>query len=209
MKRFFALSLVGVLVLTVAFIPPVTAAQTFEATPGGVREMAAEDSYNQDVNQVMTFYAGDVEVINSLIANNGLNATPADTTQPITSLPADWWEGIIWGGYPQQRILDLSLVFRGLAGDLNLSGLMLLHSINIENNHITSLVLHDMPQLFSVRACGNNILHLELSNLPNLWLLDATDNFIMLPILYNLPQLSHINLALTRVSHLQDKSMIK
>ena len=150
-----------------------------------------------------TYYLGDIEVINELIANNGLNMTPLDTTRPIHVLPSRW-SGIRWSSseYQPRRIVELSFGNRNLTGDLDLSCLTYLRRLEIHQNSVTSLTLSDMPHLEMIRAYFNDIWHLELSNLPSLVFADLAANVIILPLLYNLPQLEVIDLSYNWILHL-------
>ena len=85
-----------------------------------------------------TYNAGDIAVINRIIANNGLNWTTADPADG--SYVPGGWTGIVWSDdNTDKRILELDVSGKNLAGTLDVAGLTDLNLLNCRDNRLTAL----------------------------------------------------------------------
>jgi len=108
-----------------------------------------------------TYNAEDIAVINSIIADNGLNLTPANPADG-SYVPADWKE-ILWSDVAlDKRITDLNVARESLTGALNVSGLLSLQRLYCNNNQLSGLSL---PPGLKFLGCDHNLLA-ELPQLP-------------------------------------------
>jgi len=100
---------------------------------------------NNAMAQPGTYNAGDIAVINNIIANNGLDWTPAPTDG--SSIPADW-TGCSWtSDASNKRITYLDVFSKFLNGTLNVSGLNNLQYLSCYYNQLTELDLKRLNNL--------------------------------------------------------------
>jgi len=152
-------------------------------------EYASPQLYNPD----------DIAVINAIIANNGLNWTPADPADG-SYCPADWEqnmtstppEGVKWSGdETNKRIEGLHVQNKFLTGALNVSGLTNLLRLVCSDNSLSSLNVSGLINLQALYCSGNELTSLNLSGCTNLEYLDCFNN-----------QLSSLNLSGTDLGYL-------
>ena len=97
-----------------------------------------------------TYYAGDVAVINRMIAEHGLVAS--------ANSPSTWRSFVEWtivgNAY---RITSLGRFVSNLTGNLNLTELTELQYLNIRENKLTSLNVSDLKKLVSLECEGNQL----------------------------------------------------
>jgi len=113
---------------------------------------------------------GDVAVINSLIANNGLDWTPSPADG--SSVNASWkWSGeksnfgVAWSkNVDNKRITRLAIANKRLTGATDLSALTKLKELECWHNSLTNLDISGCAELTTL-LCGNNVLtDLDVSN---------------------------------------------
>ena len=125
----------------------------------------------------ITYNAGDIAVINSIIANNGLNwttANPADGSY----IPADWDDDYCqWtSDVTNKRITYLDISNKTLTGALNVSGLVNLQKLFCVNNNLTTLNVSGLVNLQELYCYGNQLTILNVSQLVNLQKLECNNN---------------------------------
>ena len=129
-----------------------------------------------DTRAAAVYNAGDIAVINAIIASNGLQWTKADPADG-SYVPSDW-TGVSWSNdATDKRINKLIIPDRSLASALDVSGLMNLTDLWCYNNQITGLTL---PSSLEVLRCFDNSLTgaLDVSGLTNLNHLSCYNNQI-------------------------------
>ena len=157
-------------VLTLALILPLSGFAFTEAP--------AEVNPHQYVEITPTsgnFYQGDVEVINNIIRNNGLNWVIDD----VENWPAD--PPGVWGRYNLNwrdgRLYSLILNDMNLVGHLDVTGLDGLRELRVANNHLDSINVSGLSNLRTLIAVHNNLTSVDVSgliNLDDLWVSDIT-----------------------------------
>ena len=101
-----------------------------------------------------TYAPADVAVINALIANNGLKATPSD--------PASW-SFAIWNNATPRQITELKLNHSNLSGAASFSGLSQLKALFCDNNNLTELDVTNCSQLVRLWCYDNNLSKLDVT----------------------------------------------
>ncbi|MCL2871408.1 MAG: protein phosphatase 1 regulatory subunit 42 [Betaproteobacteria bacterium] len=120
------------------------------------------------------YNTGDVAVINAIIANNGLNWTPAPSDG--SSIPADW-TGVTWSGItPDNRILTLTIDGENLTGTLDVSGLSSLESLDCSGNNLSALDVSGLTNLTELYCNDNSLTGLTL---------DAVAPYVRINVSYN------------------------
>ena len=97
-----------------------------------------------------------VQVINNLIANNGLQATP--------DAPETWGDFAFWNDETPKQILWLHLEKRNLFGNVLFAELTALRGLFLDNNAITKIDITGCPQLTSLYCTFNLLTELDLTN---------------------------------------------
>ena len=93
-------------------------------------------SYPEDEDPI--YYADDIEVINNIIDDNGLDWEKAP--EDGSSVPSDWEYYVEWSEGPSnRRITQLSLWQLGLSGTLDVSGLSSLQELDCSENNLSEL----------------------------------------------------------------------
>ena len=123
-----------------------------------------------------TYNLGDIAVINNVIANNGLDWTPAPSDG--SSVPSDWLNYLCqWSsGVVNKRIIFLNLSNNTLIGTLNLSGLDKLEVLYCRNNQLTALNVLGLGNLQTLYCEKNRLTTLDVSGLGKLWVLHCQEN---------------------------------
>lgn len=114
------------------------------------------------------YNAGDVAVINKIIEKNGLAWTE--------NAPTDWGKNVVWDDSPSKRIVELYLYNEGLHGELDVSDLEALTTLECSYNTLTALNVSGLSKLRSLLCGYNELEKLDLSNLPGLWHVSCNDN---------------------------------
>ena len=104
---------------------------------------------------------GDVEIINEMIEKNGLKLTPAPEPVDGTEIPDDWEDAIVWSDAAEKRIAELRLNGKGLKGELDLSGLEKLETLDVSQNRLTELIL-SVDSLELLNCSRNAIMKISL-----------------------------------------------
>jgi len=120
----------------------------------------------------------DIAVINSIIANNGLNWTPADPADG-SYVPEDWllvdkasppdyplWYGVRWTGAPDsidRRVAGLFIHNNGLTGVLDVSDLTELTELACYDNKLSSLDVSKNTELVDFWCDRNKLSSLDIS----------------------------------------------
>ena len=123
-------------------------------------------------------HAGDIAVINTLIANNGLNWTPASDAQIADGkIPSDW-VGAIWDhDKTLRRIIELNLASEDVYGDIDLTGLEALEEFYCYYNYeLTSIDLSGLKALVHADCSFNGLISLNVSGCTALKYLDCLRN---------------------------------
>lgn len=97
----------------------------------------------------------DVNVINSIIENNGLIA---EENKPES------WDFVTWNGENPNRIVVLSLNNKSLVNSLDVSGLSSLQELDCINNNITGLNVSGLSALQTLQCHDNPLTSLKLSD---------------------------------------------
>jgi len=120
-----------------------------------------------------------VQVINNLIKNNGLKATPdAPESWTIFYNPETHESGgfVEWTEETPKKILELHIGSENLTGNASLAGLKTMETLICSNNNLTGLDVTGCEQM-SVLHCDNNKLtKLDLTNCTQLYRLLCSDN---------------------------------
>ena len=95
-----------------------------------------------------------IAVINSLIANNGLIATP---DAPET------WDFALWNQESPRKITYLRLRDKNLTGMISFAGLTALTELNCDNNDIIELDVTNNPALTFLDCSSTNLTKLDLT----------------------------------------------
>ena len=104
--------------------------------------------------QAQTYDPHAVEVINNLIANNGLQATP--------DAPETWDWFATWNDETPKQIIELQLEQR-LSGNASFSGLTTLFDIRCEDGKLTKLDFTNCAQLTVLRCCNNLLSEINIT----------------------------------------------
>ncbi|NLH58709.1 MAG: hypothetical protein GX461_04740, partial [Clostridiales bacterium] len=93
-----------------------------------------------------TYHVADIEVINNIIDDNGLDWEKAP--EDGSSVPSDWDDYVEWSEGPSnRRITQLSLWQLGLSGTLDVSGLSDLEWLSCSENNLSELDLSGLSYL--------------------------------------------------------------
>jgi len=112
-------------------------------------------SFNTATAQTYDPYA--VQLINNLIANNGLQATP--------NAPETWINIALWNDEtPKQLTHFIAPEYGGVTGEISFTGLQSLIHFNCSLNSITKLDLSNNPQLLRAWAHNNQLTEINLTN---------------------------------------------
>ena len=156
----------------------------------------ADSGDEQAVGAPGDYNVGDIAVINGIIDNNGLTSW---TKAPIdgSSVPSGWSPAVKWSTDPtNKRVKELNLYYKGLTGDLNLSGLASLTTLDCGDNYLTSLDVtgtalktlncywneltsldvSGLTSLETLNCCWNELTSLNVSGLASLGSLDCGGN---------------------------------
>ena len=130
---------------------------------------------NVSTNGVPNYYPSDTAVINAIIANNSLNATPAPMDGSY--VPSDW-NFATWSSDTPRRIIGLG--FLGpLTGALDLRELTSLQQLDIQHTQIISLDVSGITTLNSLSLFANNLLiEVDVSGATMLTTINARGNLI-------------------------------
>ena len=104
--------------------------------------------------QAQKYSPEDVAVINALIANNGLIATPND--------PASW-NFAKWNNENPKRIRHLKLNNRNMYGAASFAGLTRLESLECRNNNLSDLDVSQCEKLHWLKCKNNQLTELYVS----------------------------------------------
>jgi len=116
-----------------------------------------------------TYYAGDVAVINRMIANNGLQTT--------ANSPSNWSSFATWTVINNYlRITSLGNFHGNLTGDLDLQELTELQWLGLELGNLTKLNVSGLTKLGSLNCSRNQLTSLNVNGCVALKSLDCTLN---------------------------------
>ena len=123
-----------------------------------------------------TYNAGDVAVINNLIANNGLGITPAPADG--SSVPGDWSSPVKWTSDAMDKRIDtLYINSRGLTGEVDLTGLAGLRILDCYSNPLmTSLDVSGLTDLEYLDTNNSGLTSLNVSGCTIMWSLECVSN---------------------------------
>ena len=100
------------------------------------------DFYFSPQREPPLYHPGDIEAINNIIENNGLNWTLADPADG-SYIPGDW-SGVRWAvEEAERRIVELEVIDCNLTGSLDVSGLDQLRTLICSGNRLTALELSE------------------------------------------------------------------
>ena len=111
-----------------------------------------------------------VQVINNLIANNGLQAIP--------DAPETWGFFSWWNDSTPKQLLGLGIVNKGLTGAVVLSGLRNMIGLNIFDNSVTKLDVSGCSQLQWLWCWRNNITDIDLKDCAALEDFQCSENYL-------------------------------
>ena len=117
--------------------------------------------------KAQTYDPTNVAVINALIANNGLNATPDD---PET------WDFAVWNNETPKQINGLYLVQKNLTGAISFEGLNSLKTLHCWGNNLTKIDLTNCTVLQTLDCWNNLISTLYISTCTQLEYLVCSEN---------------------------------
>ena len=103
-----------------------------------------------------------VQVINTLIAKNQLQATP---NAPET------WEFATWNDGTPKQIIKLDLEVKNLTGNASFAGLITLQSLKCNENYLSKLNVTNCSELQELICWSNNLTELNLLNCTQLKIL--------------------------------------
>ena len=110
-----------------------------------------------------------VQLINNLIENNGLQATP--------NAPETWINIALWNDEtPKQLTHFIAPEYGGVTGEISFTGLQSLIHFNCGFNSITKLDLSNNPQLLRAWAHYNQLTEINLTNCNKLQQLRLNEN---------------------------------
>jgi len=147
------------------------------------------------------FYAGDVDVINAIIRNNGLSATLVDNGASVTTLPNDW-NFITWSDSSPRRVYSMRLNgcpaesgarYRYLRGHFDVSGLTQLTSLTVRCNQITSINVSGNYHLVFLDVQESQLTNLDVSNNHKLSILLTGGNQLAQLNILNNPALEQVD----------------
>jgi hypothetical protein len=122
-----------------------------------------------------TYNPGDVACINAIIANNGLDCTPAPTDG--SSVPDDWAEVVTWSTYPSnKRVYRLSVFRKSLTGKLDLTALTNLYYLTCDDNQLTALDVSKNTELIIIGCERNQLTELDITKNTELTMLSCSGN---------------------------------
>jgi len=110
-----------------------------------------------------------VQLINNLIKNNGLQATP--------DAPETWINIALWNDEtPKQLTHFIAPEYGGVTGEVSFTGLQSLIHFNCKINAITKLDLSNNPQLLRARCESNRLTEINFTNCNKLQEVDLYNN---------------------------------
>ena len=111
--------------------------------------------------QGQSYHAGDVAVINKMIAGNGLRAT--------ANSPSSWARFLTWELIGNSfRITNMAFIREGLSGDLDLSELAELQNLNIDAESLTKLNVSGITKLYALNCGANQLTSLNVKGCTDL-----------------------------------------
>ena len=114
------------------------------------------------------YHQGDVEVINKIIQENGLEGYEENAPES--------WDFVSWSEEGQRRITMLEVVDRQLNGHMDVSGLTNLEILVCVNTELKSLDASGLPKLRGVLCFNNELERLDISDSLNLIMLICSNN---------------------------------
>lgn len=111
----------------------------------------------------------DIEAINAMIENNGLNAKKNDV---------EHWDFVTWGNVYPARVRELILREKGLSGKLDVSKLSELEYLACETNQLTEINVKGLKKLSGLTCYANRLTELDLSGVTQLSQLECFANQI-------------------------------
>jgi len=123
-------------------------------------------------SKAQTYDPYDVQVINNLIKNNGLNAKP--------DAPESWWFAS-WSDEAPKKVTELSFYMNPydhltLSGAASFAGLTTLQILNCFDGNLSELDVSNCTALKELECSWNNITKLDITNCTNLQTLYCIDN---------------------------------
>ena len=125
--------------------------------------------------QAQTYNVGDIAVINNIIANNGLNWTPANPADG-SYIPSNWVSCFWTSGASNKRITILDIHNKSLNGMLNVSGLENLQDLSCGFNQLTDINVSGLGNLQTLSCPNNQLTTLNVLGLKNLRGLNCQNN---------------------------------
>jgi len=123
----------------------------------------------------------DVEVINNLIANNGLQAIPNDpegweNTLVLHSWGYDYVPMIEWDNSTPKQILSVTLINKGLTGHASFAGLETMWWLDCSNNDLTGIDVTGNNSLWWLDCSNNDLTGIDITSNNSLWGIDCSNN---------------------------------
>ncbi|MDR2486738.1 MAG: InlB B-repeat-containing protein [Clostridiales Family XIII bacterium] len=139
-----------------------------EVRDGGVSTLAPAQN---------TYDAGDIAVINKIIADNGLSWDPIMDIEADTSIPSNW-NSVEWSTESTgKRITKLSFSYTySLEGTLDVSQLSELTWLDCYSNKLTGIEVGGLTKLEFLDCSGNKLASLDASGLTSLKKLHCSGN---------------------------------
>jgi len=150
------------------------------------------------------YNVGDITVINNIIANNGLNWTPANPADG-SYIPADWddEEYCVWtSDLSNKRITELKLNWQDLTDTLDVSGLVNLQYLGCAGNQLTALNVSGIVNLQGIDCGGNQLTALDVSGFVNLRVLYCAENQLTALNVSELQSLQNLNCGYNQLTML-------
>lgn len=125
------------------------------------------------------FYPGDIQAINTIIDEKGLDLSKADPDDGSYA-PNEWSTGltplVFWTEVSPKRVRVLDVSNKDLTGSLDVSDLTALEMLLCNNNQLQSLNLSGLTSLDILSCSSNQLQSLNVSSLTTLTELNCTNN---------------------------------
>ncbi|MDR2926822.1 MAG: leucine-rich repeat domain-containing protein [Cytophagaceae bacterium] len=145
--------------------------------------------------QAQTYDPVAVAVVNNLIANNNLQATP--------SAPETWFQFTAWSNSSPKQLIGITLRNKGLTGFASFAGLAALEVLYCDYNELTGLDVTNCTNLCILDCTYNSLTELELATNAGLLQLECPVNNLTALDVANKTKLKILNCMSNDISELR------